>query len=153
MRTATSNLLILTVQTDTNNITGTAIDADILVNFAVANTEVNQRLFVPSAQLVVTGKFRLGKQLATIGILISSVVAIISIPAPASAEIADSTVATGAESATDVESVVEPEIAAVDVESSAPSPTPPAFKQTRAQQAAATRAAKKAKAKAESVPC
>ena len=153
MRTATPNLLILTVQAATNNITGTAIDADILVNFAVANTEVNQRLFVPSAQLVVTGKFRLGKELATIGILISSVVAIISIPAPASAEIADSTVAAGSESATDVESVVEPEIAASVVESSAPSPTQPASKQTRAQKAAATSAAKKAKAKAESVPC
>ncbi|AFY92855.1 hypothetical protein [Chamaesiphon minutus] len=153
MRTATPNLLILTVQTDTNNITGTAIDADILVNFAVANTEVNQRLFVPEAQLVVTGKFRLGKQLATIGILISSVVVIVSIPAPASAEIADSAVATGAESSTDVKSVVEPEIAAVDVESSAPSTTQPAQSQTRAQKAAATRAAKKAKTKAESVPC
>ena len=153
MRTATPNLLILTVQAATNNITGTAIDADILVNFAVANTEVNQRLFVPSAQLVVTGKFRLSKQLATIGILISSVVVIVSIPAPASAEIADSTVATGDESTTDVESVVEPEIAAVDVESTAPSTTQPASKQTRAQKAAATSAAKKAKAKAESVPC
>jgi hypothetical protein len=49
MRTATPNLLVLTVQTGTNKITGTAIDADILVNFAVANTDVNQRLFVPSA--------------------------------------------------------------------------------------------------------
>ena len=153
MRTAIPNLLILTVRADINNITGTAVDADILVNFAVANTDVNQRLFVPEAQLVVTGKFRLGKELATIGILISSVVAIISIPAPASGQIADSTVAADAESATDVESVVEPEIAAVDVESSAPSTTQPASKQTRAQKAAATRAANKAKAKAESVPC
>jgi hypothetical protein len=154
MRTATPNLLILTVRADTTNITGTAIDADILVNFAVANTEVNQRLFVPSAQLVVTGKFRLGKQLATIGILISSVVAIVSIPTPASAKkIADSAVATGAESATDLETVAEPEIATVDVEPIALSTTQPASKQTRAQKAAATSAAKKAKAKAESVPC
>jgi hypothetical protein len=154
MRTATPNLLILTVQADTNNITGTAIDADILVNFAVANTDVNQRLFVPSAQLMVTGKFRLGKEPATIGIWISSVVAIISIPAPASAEIADSAVATGSESFTNVESVVEPEIAAVDVDSSAPKePTSSVPKQTRSQKAAATRAANKAKTKAESVPC
>jgi hypothetical protein len=153
MRTATPNLLILTVQTDTNNITGTAIDADILVNFAVANNEVNQRLFVPEAQLVVTGKFRLGKELATIGILISSVLAIVSIPAPASAEIADSVVAAGAESSTDLETVVEPEIAASVVESNAPSTTQPARSQTRAQKSAATRAAKKAKTKAESVPC
>jgi hypothetical protein len=104
---------------------------------------------------VVTGKFRLGKEPATIGIWISNVIAIISIPAPASAEIADSAVATGAESAASVESVVEPEIATVDVESSAPSTTQLASKQTPAQKAAATRAAKfaKAKPKAESLPC
>jgi hypothetical protein len=147
MRTANPNLVILTVEVGTN-ITGTAIDADILVNFAVANTEVNRRLFVPSAQLVVTGKFRLGKELATIGIWISRVIAIVSIPAPASVEIAATP-----ESSASVESVVEPEIAAVDVESSASSTTQPAQSQTRAQKAAATRAAKKAKTKAESVPC
>jgi hypothetical protein len=152
MRTAIPNLVILTAEIG-ENITGTAIDADILVNFAVANTEVNQRLFVPEAQLVVTGKFRLGKGIATIGIWISGVVAIVSIPAPASAEIVHSAVATGAESATDVESVVEPQIAAVDVESTAPSTTQAASKQTRAQKAAATRAANKARTKAESVPC
>ena len=149
MRTATPNLLILTVQAGTDNISGTAIDADILVNFAVANTDVNQRLFVPSAQLVVTGKFRLGKELATIGISISFVVAIVSIPAPVSAEIATAPVTT-AESSDDVEEVVEPEIA---VEDSVPSPTQPARAQTRAQKAAATRAANKAKTKAESLPC
>jgi hypothetical protein len=152
MRTAIPNLAILTAEIG-ENITGTAIDADILINFAVANTEVNQRLFVPEAQLVVTGKFRLGKEIATIGIWISDVVAIVSIPAPISGEIPHSAVATGAESATDVESVVEPEIAAVDVESTVPSTTQPASKQTRAQKAAATRAANKAKTKAESVPC
>jgi hypothetical protein len=152
MRTAIPNLVILTAEIG-ENITGTAIDADILINFAVANTDVNQRLFVPEAQLVVTGKFRLGKEIATIGIWISIIVAIVSIPAPAPAEIAHSAVATGAESATDVESVVEPEIAAGDVESTAPSTSEPTSKPTRAQKAAATRAAKKTKAKAESVPC
>jgi hypothetical protein len=141
MRTANPNLVILTVEVGTN-ITGTAIDADILVNFAVANTEVNQRLFVPSAQLVVTGKFRLGKELATIGIWISSVIAIVSIPAPASVEIA----ATAPIAPAEVESLVEPETAPVAVEDSSPSPTQPAIAQTRAQKAAATRAAKKAKA-------
>jgi hypothetical protein len=152
MRTAIPNLVILTAEIG-ENITGTAIDADILINFAVANSDVNQRLFVPEAQLVVTGKFRLGKEIATIGIWISSIVAIVSIPAPATAECAISAVATGAESATDVELVVEPEIAAGDVESTAPSTSEPASKPTRAQKAAATRAAKKTKAKAESVPC
>jgi hypothetical protein len=163
MRTATPNLLVLTVQTGTDFITGTAIDGDISVNFAVTNSEVNRRSFVPSAQLVVTGKFRLGKELATIGILISSVVAIVSIPAPASAEIADSAnglVATP-ESCTEVEAVVEPELATTTVEeniapkeptSSARSRSVPLGEsQTRAQKAAATRAANKAKA--ESLPC
>jgi hypothetical protein len=155
MRTATPNLLVLTVQTGTDFLTGTAIDGDISVNFAVTNSEVNRRSFVPSAQLVVTGKFRLGKELATIGILISSVVAIVSIPAPASAEIADPAnglVATP-ESSTEVQAVVEPELATTTVEEhSAPKePTPPARSQTRAPKAAATRAANRAKA--ESLPC
>jgi hypothetical protein len=152
MRTANPNLVILTVEIGTN-ITGTAIDADILVNFAVANTEVNQRLFVPSAQLVVTGKFRLGKELATIGIWISSVIAIVSIPAPASADLATTAPIATAESSASVEVLVEPEIAAIEVEDSAPSTTQPARSPTRAQKAAATRAANKAKTKATSVPC
>jgi hypothetical protein len=152
MRTATPNLLMLTVQSGTDLITGTAIDADILVNFAVANTEVNQRLFVPSAQLVVTGKFRLGKEPNTIGIWISNVVAIVSIPAPASTEIAATATIATPESPADVESLV-PAITTLDVESSAPLPTPPASKQTRSKKAAATRAANKAKTKATSVPC
>ncbi len=140
MRTATPNLFILTAEIATH-ITGTGIDGDVLVNFAVANTEVNQRLFVPEAQLVVTGKFRLGKEVATIGIWISSILAIVSIPAPT-------------EAPAEVESSVEPEIApAEDVA--------PASSQTCAQKAAATRAANKAKAgaktkaksKTEAVPC
>jgi hypothetical protein len=155
MRTATPNLLVLTVQTGTDFITGTAIDGDIGINFAVPNSEVNRHSFVPEAQLVVTGKFRLGKELATIGILISSVVAIISVPALASAEIADPATACGGtlESPTEVEAVVEPELATTTVEENiAPKePTSSVRSQTRAQKAAATRAGKKAKA--ESLPC
>jgi hypothetical protein len=145
MRTATPNLLMLTVQTGTDLITGTAIDADILVNFAVANTEVDRRLFVPSAQLVVTGKFRLGKEPNTIGIWISNVVAIVSIPAPASADLAATAPIATSESSADLEVLVEPEIVAIEVEDSAPS-TQPARSQTRAQKAASTRAAKKSQA-------
>jgi hypothetical protein len=146
MRTANPNLVILTVEVGTN-ITGTGIDADILINFAVANTEVNQRLFVPEAQLVVTGKFRLGKELATIGIWISSVIAIVSIPAPASADLAIFAPIAAAESSTSVEVLVEPENTAIAVEDSAPKePTSSAIAQTRAQKAANTRAAKKSKA-------
>lgn len=152
MRTAISNLVILTVEVGTN-ITGTAIDGGIGVNFAVANTEVDRRLFVPSAQLVVTGKFRLGKEPTTIGIWISNVVAIISIPAPASTDVAATAPIATPESSADVEVLVEPEIVAIEVEDS-PLSTQPARSrsvplgesQTRSQKAASTRAAKKAKA-------
>lgn len=87
MRTATSNLFILDAEIGTTTITGKAIDGDISVNFAVANTEINQRLFISEAQLVVTGKFRLAAQIATIGIWIDKVIAVVSIPEPAPVEV------------------------------------------------------------------
>jgi hypothetical protein len=86
MRTATSNLIILTAEIGDTSITGTAIDGDILVNFAVAKTDVNQRLFVPEANLIVTGKFRLATTIGTIGMWITSVIAVVSIPAPTEIE-------------------------------------------------------------------
>jgi hypothetical protein len=86
MRTATSNIIILTAQIGDTSITGTAIDGDILVNFAVAKTDVNQRLFVAEANLIVTGKFRLATTIGTIGMWITSVIAVVSIPAPTEIE-------------------------------------------------------------------
>jgi hypothetical protein len=88
MRTATSNLFVLDAEIGTTTIAGKAIDGDISVNFAVANTEINQRLFISEAQLVVTGKFRLAAQIATIGIWIDKVIAVVSIPEPAPVEVA-----------------------------------------------------------------
>ncbi len=82
MRTFTASVVILSAQIKDTTITGTAIDGDIAIDFAVANTDVNQRLFVSEAQLVITGKFRVAKAIATIGAWISSVMAVISIPAP-----------------------------------------------------------------------
>jgi hypothetical protein len=87
MRTATSNLIVLEAQVVDNTITGTAIDGDIKVLFAIDASEVNQRLFVPEANLVVTGKFRLGREICTIGIWITSVLAVVSLPDPVAAEI------------------------------------------------------------------
>jgi hypothetical protein len=87
MRTFTSNIFILSAQIGDTTIMGTAIDGDIKVNFAVAATDVNQRLFVPESNLVVAGKFRLGKELATIGVWISKIIAVVSIPAPVPAEV------------------------------------------------------------------
>ncbi len=87
MRTFTANIFILSAQIGDTTISGTAIDGDIKVNFAVAATDVNQRLFVPESNLVVAGKFRLGKELATIGVWISKIIAVVSIPAPVPAEV------------------------------------------------------------------
>jgi hypothetical protein len=87
MRTFTSNIFILSAQIGDTTIAGTAIDGDIKVNFAVAATDVNQRLFVPESNLVVAGKFRLGKELATIGVWISRIIAVVSIPAPVPADV------------------------------------------------------------------
>jgi hypothetical protein len=84
MRTLTANIIILFAMIDNTSITGTAIDGDIAVKFSVANNDVNQRLFVPEAQLVVTGRFRIANAVATIGVRIDSVVAVVSIPSSVS---------------------------------------------------------------------
>lgn len=133
MRTFTSNLIVLSAQVYDTTIGGTAIDGDTAINFTVAASEVNQRLFIPEAQLVVTGKFRLAKELATISVWISKVIAVVSIPAPAEVE--------APVEAIDVETSTE----VIDVES-APIEC---VKLTAAQKRAATIAAKKASAQTE----
>jgi hypothetical protein len=70
-------------------ITGTAIDGDIKVLFTVGASEVNQRLFVPEANLLVSGKFRLGRDVCSIGISIKSVVTVVSLPSTVPGEVAD----------------------------------------------------------------
>jgi hypothetical protein len=86
MNTATSNIIILTAEVNEDKIVGTAIDGDIKVLFAVDASEVNQRLFVPEANLVVSGKFRLGRDAGTVGISIASVIAVVSLPVAAPSE-------------------------------------------------------------------
>ena len=137
MRTFTANLFVLTAIVGDTTITGTAIDGDTKVNFAVAANDVNQRLFIPEAQLVVTGKFRLAKELATIGAWISKIVAVVSIPAPAEVEIE-----------LPVEIIdIETSAEIADVEAASIEPV----KLTATQKRAATIAAKKAKAEPEIV--
>jgi hypothetical protein len=135
MRTFTSNLIVLSAQVSDTTIGGTAIDGDTAINFTVAASEVNQRLFIPEAQLVVTGKFRLAKELATISVWISKVIAVVSIPAPAEIEIEAPVEAIDVETSTEV----------IDVESAPMEPV----KLTAAQKRAATIAAKKASAQTE----
>lgn len=140
MRTFVASIVILSAQIKETTITGTAIDGDIAIEFAVTNNDVNQRLFVPEAQLVVTGKFRIAKAIATIGAWISSIVAVVSIPAPDEIETTLCEVVDAiepkvtAETAVDVETIVD----AVAVELIEPAPLTPA------QKRAATIAAKKA---------
>ena len=137
MRTFTANLFVLTAIVGDTTITGTAIDGDTKVNFTVAANDVNQRLFIPEAQLVVAGKFRLAKELATIGAWISKIVAVVSIPAPAEVEIE-----------LPVEIIdIETSAEIADVEAASIEPV----KLTATQKRAATIAAKKAKAEPEIV--
>jgi hypothetical protein len=80
MNSTTSNLVILTVEINGDKLTGTALDGDIKVLFSAVASEIYQRLFVPSANLVVSGKFRLGRDVCTVGIAITSVIAVVSLP-------------------------------------------------------------------------
>jgi hypothetical protein len=125
MRTFTANLFILAAIIGDKTITGTGIDSDIKIDFAVANNEVNQRLFVPESNLVVFGKARLGKELATMNVWISKVIAVVSLPEPAPVEAEIVEVADITESTAEVVS------------------------QTPAQKRAATKAAKRARVESE----
>jgi hypothetical protein len=80
MNSATANLIILTAEVNEDKILGTAIDGDIIVLFAVAASEVNEQLFLPEANLVISGKFRLGRDAGSVGISIASVIAVVSLP-------------------------------------------------------------------------
>jgi hypothetical protein len=82
MRTATSNLVIVTTEITDKSITGLAIDSNnnIDIKFAVSNTDVNRAIFVPEANLVVTGNFRIAREICTIGIYVKSVIAVVSLP-------------------------------------------------------------------------
>jgi hypothetical protein len=88
MNSATANLAIATVEINGDKLTGTALDGDIKVLFTVGASEVNQGLFVPEANLVVSGKFRLGRDACTVGISIASVIAVVSLPVATPIEVA-----------------------------------------------------------------
>jgi hypothetical protein len=129
MRTATSNLVIITTEINDKSITGLAMDSnnDINIKFAVSKTDVNSVLFVPEANLVVTGNFRIAGEVGTIGMWIKSVIAVVSLP------ISELTPITASEV---VEVELTPITAAEIVEAELPL--------TSKQKAAKTRAAKKA---------
>jgi hypothetical protein len=133
MRTFTANILVISAEIKDTLITGTAIDSDIAINFSVANNDVNQRLFIPEAQLVVTGKFRIAKAIATIGVWISGIVAVVSIPAPVEIDAESIVEALVPAEVIELEAIVE----VIELEPASLTP---------AQKRAATKAAKKAKA-------
>jgi hypothetical protein len=152
MRTFTASVVILSAQIKDTTITGTAIDGDIAIDFAVANTDVNQRLFVSEAQLVVTGKFRIAKTIATIGAWISSVIAVVDLPAPVEAvesEIVEVIEPEAVLEAVEAIEAIELEVIAEAVEVEAIAEVVEAIEPaslTPAQKRAATLAAKKAAA-------
>jgi hypothetical protein len=89
MRTFTSNLLVLSATVSDTTISGKAIDRDISIDYSVGLNDVNQAIFVPEANLVVTGSLRINpKEPASINVWINSVVALVSLPA-ADVSIAD----------------------------------------------------------------
>jgi hypothetical protein len=106
MRTGIADLVVLEAEIVDGKILGTAVDGDIKILFAVAATEVNQRLFVPEANLVVTGKIRLGREICTIGIWINSVITVVSLPDPVTSEI---------EASAEIEVVAEVEVPKTDI--------------------------------------
>jgi hypothetical protein len=118
MRIATSNLVIVTSEITDKSITGLAMDSNnnIDVKFAVSNTDVNRAIFVPEANLVVSGTFRIARDICTIGIWVKSIIAVVSLPLP------------------ELTQTPAPEIGAVEAE----------VPLTPKQKAAKTRAAKKA---------
>ncbi len=95
MNSATANLIILTAEVNEDKIVGTAIDGDIKVLFAVDAIEVNRQIFLPSANLVVSGKFRLGRDACSVGISIASVIAVVSLAVDAPIEVATPVVGVG----------------------------------------------------------
>lgn len=86
MNSAMSNLIILSAEVNEDKILGTAIDGEIRVLFAVDASEVNQQLFIPEVNLVVSGKFRLGREAGTVGISIANVIAVVSLPVATSSK-------------------------------------------------------------------
>ncbi|WP_309729899.1 hypothetical protein [Chamaesiphon sp. OTE_75_metabat_556] len=88
MNTATANLIVLTAALADGKIAGTAIDGDVRVPFAADATEVNQQIFVPEANLVVTGKFWLRQgEISSVGLCIESVLAVVALPATAPVDV------------------------------------------------------------------
>jgi hypothetical protein len=82
MHTLNANIIILSTEISDDNISGKAIDIDrdINVNYSTVNNADNRPIFIPKANLVVSGKFRIAKEVATVGVWIHTIVAVVSLP-------------------------------------------------------------------------
>jgi hypothetical protein len=134
MNSATSNLVIVTAEINGDKLTGTALDGDIKVLFSAGASEIYQRLFVPSANLVVSGKFRLGRDACTVGIAIASVIAVVSLPVATPSDIVPPVVGVGVASAVAEASPSETQIAPAE----APAKSKRKTSTTRSKKAAKT---------------
>jgi hypothetical protein len=108
-------LLLISLSSLLKSLINPSLD-NIDVKFAVSNTDVNRAIFVPEANLVVSGTFRIARDICTIGIWVKSIIAVVSLPLP------------------ELTQTPAPEIGAVEAE----------VPLTPKQKAAKTRAAKKA---------
>lgn len=85
MRTFISNAVITSAVISKQNITGKAVDIqdNVSINFTVANDKqgVNRAIFIPEANLVITGNFCINyDELATVDVYVSEVIAVVSLP-------------------------------------------------------------------------
>jgi hypothetical protein len=82
MNTFTANIVILSTEISEQTIAGDAITTSgISLKYAVVNNDVNQSIFLPESQLVVSGTIRIHSQVATMGVRILQILGVISVPA------------------------------------------------------------------------
>jgi hypothetical protein len=110
MHTLNANIIILSTEISDDKISGKAIDIyrDINVNYSTVNNNDNRSIFIPKANLVISGKFRIGKEVATVGVWIHTIVAVVSLPnieAILTTSVAD---IEGLESSQPLETTIEP---------------------------------------------
>jgi hypothetical protein len=145
MRTFFAAITILSavVNEDNDTITGKAFDNDISIDYTVKLNEANRAVYVPGAELVVTGSLRINnKQISSVIVWINEIMYVGFVPEPeviqaptelveAMAEILDAPVEAVAESLNALPEIQQAEAVAEFVEVPAKSDTSKARKSNK----------------------
>jgi hypothetical protein len=145
MRTFFAAITILSavVNEDNDTITGKAFDNDISIDYTVKLNEANRAVYVPGAELVVTGSLRINnKQISSVIVWINEIIYVGFVPEPeviqaptelveAMAEILDAPVEAVAESINALPEIQQAEAEAEFVEVPAKSDTSKARKSNK----------------------